>query len=144
MPYKATIVDLPDLRLMVSRADEFPSGLQAAWDRLESRLSSLKGRKFYGVSRYEGSQLAYFAGVVPAGDQEVQALGLPVMTIKGGKYARAKLLDWRSHTGEIKQIFNELTRDFPMDPDGWALEYYRSQSELHLLIPLATPQRLKM
>jgi len=144
MPYKATIVDLPDVRLMVSRADEFPSGLQAAWDRLESRLSSLKGRKFYGVSRYEGSQMAYFAGVVPASDQEVQALGLPTMTIKGGKYARAKLLDWHSHTGEIKQIFNELTREFPMDPDGWALEYYRSQSELHLLIPLATPQRLKM
>lgn len=144
MPYKATIVELPDIRLVVSRADEFPSGLQAAWDRLESRLSSLKGRKFYGVSRYEGSQLAYFAGVVPVSDQEVQALGLPTMTIKGSKYARAKLLDWRNHTGEIKQIFDQLTRDFPMDPEGWALEYYRSQSELHLLIPLASSQRLQM
>jgi hypothetical protein len=144
MPYKTTIVDLPDIRLMVVRADEFPSGLQAAWDRLESRLSSLKGRKFYGISRYEGSQMAYFAGFVPASDQEVQALGLLTMTIKGGKYARAKLLDWRNHTGEIRQIFDELTRDFPMGPDGWALEYYRSQSELHLLIPLAAPQRLKM
>jgi Cd2+/Zn2+-exporting ATPase/Cu+-exporting ATPase len=91
MPYKATIVDLPDLRLMVSRADEFPSGLQAAWDRLESRLSSLNGRKFYGVSRYEGSQLAYFAGVEPASDEEVAALGLPTMMIKGGKYL--ELLD---------------------------------------------------
>ena len=144
MPYKTTIVDLPDIRLMVVRADEFPSGLQAAWDRLESRLSSLKGRKFYGISRYEGSQMAYFAGFVPASDQEVQALGLLTMTIKGGKYARARLLDWRNHTGQIRQIFDELTRDFPMGPDGWALEYYRSQSELHLLIPLAAPQRLKM
>lgn len=144
MAYKATIVDLPDLKLMVVRADEFPSGLQAAWDGLESRLSSLKGRKFYGVSRYEGSQMAYFAGVVPVSDQEVQALGLPTMTIKGGKYARAKLLDWHNHTSEIKQIFDKLTQEFPMDPDGWALEYYRSQSELHLLIPLASPQRLEM
>ena len=138
--YKATIVDLPDLRLMVVRANEFPSGLQMAWDGLESRLSSLKGRKFYGVSRDEGSQLAYFAGVVPASDEEVQALGLPTMTIKGGKYARAKLFDWPSHTDRIGQIFSELARDFSTDPSRWALEYYRSQSELHLLLPLIEPK----
>jgi len=109
MAYKATIVDLPDLKLMVVRADEFPSGLKAAWDGLESRLSSLKGRKFYGVSRYEGSQMVYFAGVVPASDGEVTALGLPTMTIKGGKYARAKILDWPKHTDQIAQTFGELT-----------------------------------
>ena len=140
MPNKVTIVDLPDLRLMVTRADQFPSGVQTTWDRLESRLSSLKGRKFYGISRYEGSQLVYFAGVEPASDEEVAALGLPTMMIKGGKYARAKLLDWPNHTDKIGQIFSELTRDFTMDPNGWALEYYRSQSELHLLIPLAEPK----
>ena len=144
MSYKATIVDLPDLTLMVVRVDEFPSGIKAAWDRLESKLSSLKGRKFYAASRYEGPQMAYFVGVVPASDGEVTALGLPTMTIKGGKYARAKLLDWPNHTEKVGQIFSELTRDFPMDPNGWALEYYRSQSELHLLIPLAEPQGLKM
>jgi hypothetical protein len=137
MPYKATIVDSPDLRLMVVRASEFPGGLKAAWDGLESRFSSLKGRKFYGVVRDEGSQVAYFAGVVPLGDEEITALGLPTMMIKGGKYARAKLLDWPNHTDEIGQIFSDLRRDFPMDPNGWELEYYRSQSELHLLLPLA-------
>jgi hypothetical protein len=140
MPYKATIVDLPDLRLMVVCADEFPSGIKAAWDRLESKLSSLKGRKFYGVSRCEGSQMVYFAGVEPVSDEEVTALGLPTMTIKGGKYARAKLSDWSDHTDKIGQMFGELMRDFPMAPDGWALEYYRSQSEVHLLVPLAAPK----
>jgi hypothetical protein len=144
MPYRATIVDLPDLRLMVVGADEFPTGIKTAWDRLESRLSSLKGRKFYGVSRDEGSQVAYFAGVVPVSDHEVQALGLPTMMIKGGKYARAKLLDWSNHTDKIGQIFTELMREFPVEPNGWAIEYYRSQSELHLLIPLTSPQGLKM
>jgi len=50
MTCKATIVDLPDSRLIVTHADEFPSGIKAAWDRVESRLSSLKGRKFYAVA----------------------------------------------------------------------------------------------
>ena len=140
MPHKATVVGLPDLRLMVVRADEFPDGIKTAWNRLESRLSSLKGRKFYGVTRCEDSQLVYFAGVVAAGDEEVTALGLPTMTIKGGKYASAKLLDWPKHTDKIGQIFSELMRDFPMDPNEPTLEYYRSQSELHLLIPLAEPE----
>jgi hypothetical protein len=140
MPYKATVVDLPNLRLMVARGDEFPAGIKAAWNRLESRLSSLKGRKFYGITRSEGSQLVYFAGVVAEGDEEVVALGLPTMMVKGGKYARAKLLDWPNHTDQIGQILGQLMRDFPMNPSEPTLEYYRSQSELHLLIPLAEPE----
>jgi predicted transcriptional regulator YdeE len=136
MPYKVTIVDLPDVKLMVSRADEFPSGIKAAWDRLESKLPSLKGRKFYGMTVCEGSGLAYFAGVEVVSDQEAPSLGFPTMMIKGGRYARAKLLDWSDHTDMIGEIFGELMRDFPMDPNGPSVEFYRSQSELHLLIPL--------
>jgi len=137
MPYKATIVDLPDAKLMVSRADEFPSGIKAAWDRLESKLPSLKGRKFYGLTICEDGELAYFAGVEVVSDQEASSLGFPTMMIRGGKYARAKLLDWSNHTDKIGEIFGELMRDFPMDPNGPSVEFYRSQSELHLLVPLA-------
>jgi hypothetical protein len=136
MPYKAMVVDLPNLRLMVTRADEFPRGIKTAWNRLESRLTSLRGRKFYGVTRCEDSQLVYFAGVVAASNEEVTALGFPTMMIKGGKYARAKLFDWPNHTDKIGEILGELMRDFPMDTYEPTLEYYRSQSELHLLIPL--------
>jgi len=84
--------------------------------------------------------MAYSAGAEPASDEEVIVVGLPTMMIKGGEYAKAKLLDWLNHTEKIGQIFGELARDFPMDPNGWALGYYRSQSEPHLLIPLAGPK----
>ena len=137
MPYRATIVNLPDVNLVVSRADEFPSGIKAAWDRLESKLPSLKSRKFYGLTVCEGSQLAYFAGFEPVNDEEVASLGFPTMMIKGGKYARAKLFDWQNHTDKIGEIFDQLMQDFQMDPNGATVEYYRSQSELHLLIRLA-------
>jgi hypothetical protein len=137
MPYKATLVALPDFRLVISRADAFPSGIGAAWDKLESKLSSLKGRRFYGVALREGSEVVYYAGMVPVSDAEVASLGFPTMMIRGGKYARAKLFDWPNHTDRIGEIMDELIRDFGMDPNGAGLEYYRSQSELHLLIPLA-------
>jgi len=140
MPYKATLVDLPDFRLVVSRADEFPSGIKACWDKLESKLSSLKGRKFYGVALREGSELIYYAGLEPVSDAEVASLGFPTMMIKGGKYARAKLFDYSNHTDRIGEIFGELIRDLGMDPHKPMIEYYRSQSELHLLVPLAEPK----
>jgi hypothetical protein len=136
MACKAATVDMPEVKLMVSRADEFPGGIKAAWDRLESKLPSLKGRRFYGLTVCEGSGLAYFAGVEIVSDQEAPSLGFPTMMIKGGRYARAKLLDWSDHTDKIGEIFGELMRDFPMDPNGPSVEFYRSQSELHLLIPL--------
>ena len=122
MTCKATIVDLPDLRLMVTRADEFPSGIRAAWDRLESRLSSLKGGKFYGVALCEESQMVYYAGVEPASQEEVSLLGLATTIVKGGKYARAKLLDWPNHTNKIGEIFVELMRDFGVDHKGPTIE----------------------
>jgi hypothetical protein len=93
MTCKATIVDLPDSRLIVTHADEFPSGIKAACDRIESRLSSFKGRKFYGVVLCGEPQMLHYAGVEPASEEEVSLLSLASMIVKGGKYARAKLLD---------------------------------------------------
>ncbi|WP_157202638.1 GyrI-like domain-containing protein [Calidithermus chliarophilus] len=140
MPSKATLVELPDLHLMVSRADEFPNGIRPAWERLESKLASLKGRKFYGLTFTEGSQLVYYAGLEPVSAEEVAALDFPTLMIKGGTYARTKLFDWPRHADKIGEIFGELMRDFPKDPTGPTIEYYRSQSELHLLIPVVKPE----
>jgi len=137
MPYKATIVELPDVNLAVSRADKFPEGIMAAWETLESKLSSLKGRRFYGLTVCEASELAYFAGVETVDDEEIARLGLPAMVIKGGKYARVRLHDWRDNTDEIAEIFGQLMQDHEMDPNGVSVEFYRSESELDLLIPLA-------
>lgn len=137
MKYKATIVDLPDVNLGVSRADKFPEGIMAAWETLESKLPSLKGRRFYGLTVCEGDGLAYFAGVETADDEEIARLGLPAMAIKGGRYARAKLTDWQNHKDEIGKVFDQLMQDYDMDPNGASIEFYRSQSELHLLIALA-------
>ncbi len=137
MTYKATIVELPDVNLAVNRADRFPEGIEAAWKDLESKLTSLKGRRFYGLAVCEGDELAYYAGVETSDDEEIAKLGLPTMKIKRGRYARAKLYDWRDQKDEIGKIFDQLMQDHDMDPDGACIEFYRSEFELHLLIPLA-------
>jgi len=135
MKYQATVVEMPEIHLVVCKADEFPKGIQASWDKLESKLSSLKGRKFYGLSYEEANDMVYYAGVVPLNDAEVASLGFPQKVIAGGRYARAKLMDWSKHLDEIPAIFKKLMSEFKMG-DGPAIEYYHSQYELYLLIPI--------
>jgi hypothetical protein len=46
-------------------------------------------------------------------------------------------MDWNNHADEIGPIFDELMGTYKKDPSGPTVEFYRSQSELHLMIPLA-------
>jgi predicted transcriptional regulator YdeE len=137
MDHKATVIDQPDIELVVCRATEFPAGIKDSWERLESKLASLKGRKFYGLTYFEDGHLVYYAGLEPLGAEEIQALGFPTLTLKGGKYARVKLKDWNAHANEIGPIFDKLMEDYEKAPNGPTVEFYRSQTELHLMIPLA-------
>ena len=42
-------VTLDDIEVMYILADGGPAGAQQAFDKLESKLTSLKGRRFYGT-----------------------------------------------------------------------------------------------
>lgn len=137
MEYKATLVDMPDLLLAACRAESFPDGIKDAWERLEARMPSLKGRRFYGLTTCEGGGLMYYAAVQVASEEEAAALGFPMIHVKGGRCARVKVMDWPNRVEEIGAIFAELMRNYPMAPNAPTLEYYRSHSELHLLVPLA-------
>ena len=137
MERRATIVEQSDIELVVCRADEFPTGIKDSWERIESKLASLKGRKFYGLTFWQDDHLVYYAGLQPLDEVEIRDLGFPTMTLKGGKYARVKLMDWGNHVNEIGGIFDELMEEYQKDPGGPTVEFYRSQTELHLMIPLA-------
>lgn len=136
MGHQTSIVNQPDIELIVCRADEFPAGIKDSWERLESKLASLKGRKFYGLTYFEEGQLVYYAGLQPVDDVEIKALGFPTMMLKGGKYARVKLMDWNNHADKIGPIFDELMEAYKKDPSGPTVEFYRSHTELHLMIPI--------
>ena len=138
---KATIVDLPDTTIIVCRADEDRKpDIQNAWQKLESSLPTLKGRQFYGLCYSDPTGSVYFAGVVPLHPQEIVSMGFPTLLLKGGRYACVKLKDWQKHEDQIAKLFGELCQEFEKDPAGPAVEYYRSASELHILIPLAETQ----
>jgi hypothetical protein len=135
----ATLITQPKLRLITSKSAHFPEGNRAAFQALESHLKSLKGRKFYGLVYETDDRMDYHAGLVP--DNEIEerrfaALGFPITEIEAGRCARLKLLDWTSKIDQIGPSFGAMMDQFDIDPSRPQMEYYRSLSELHLLLPV--------
>ncbi len=125
-------VTLDDIEVMYVLSEAGPAGARIAFAQLEAKLGSLKGRRFYGT--FKSGQ--YRACVARRPEDNPQALGLNAWVIPGGKYVREKLLNWRSRIPEIGERFVALARAYLEDPNRPSLEYYRSQSELHLLLPI--------
>ena len=138
---KVTIIQQPHLRLIVAKSEKFPEGNRQAFGSIESHLGTLKGRRFYGLvfPSGGGEGLDYFAGLIPRDENEEEkfiALGFAIREVAGGPCARVKLLDWASKTEQIGPTFGKLIEDYGIDPSRPQMEFYRSLTELHLLLPV--------
>ncbi len=83
-----TEVELEDISVMWFVAKDGPSGARAAFDELESKLPSLRGRKFYGTY-HEGE---YRACVAMNEGDDPHAIKLSTWVIReGGICARRSM-----------------------------------------------------
>jgi hypothetical protein len=110
---------------------DLEAGAPAAFDALEARLPTLKMKKFYGVV-IDG---AYRACV--AMDDDTRTLDLPRWVIPSGRYAVGKIADWERHRDAIGPSVAALRSRSDFDAARPLIEYYRSQSQLRLLAPVA-------
>ena len=140
-----TIVEREDVEVLRVRADMKGEGPKAAFDALESKLPSLKGRKFYGTIRILEDGEEYFACVERFPTDDPAKMGLEVATIPGGRYVRRRVSDWPSivEAGKMKEVSEEFAHGYDLDPDRPSIEYYRSMTELHILLPVAQPEASK-
>ncbi len=130
---KETLVPIDVLFLV---ADPGPGGIQAAWDRLEHGLPSLKGRKFYGAFSYPDGP--YRACVAVRSDDDEAKLGLTRWTIPGGVYLRRRLVDWQEDPDRIRRTFGEMAKQVRPDDRRPTVEYYRRHDEVLLYLPIAS------
>ncbi|HKV45750.1 MAG TPA: hypothetical protein VJT32_13920 [bacterium] len=130
-----TIVMLPDTPVMFvagqagkSIAEQAPRAFEA----LEAKLLSLKGRRFYGVVL--GDEYRACVAIDPGDDPS--SLPHPTWTLPGGKYVRRRILDWEQHLGLIGPTIQALLRRPDVDTSRPCLEFYRSQKELLVMVPV--------
>lgn len=134
-------VELSEIPVMRVRADMKGKGAkgpsEAMW-RLESKLPTLKGRKFYGTFKETPDGEEYFACVAKIDSDDPLKMQLETGVIPGGKYARRKVLEWEKviRDGQLPRIFQEMIKSNDADSTRPSIEYYRSQTELLLYLPV--------
>jgi hypothetical protein len=129
------ISPIPVLRL---RADWKGAGPAAAFAALESKLPSLKGRKFYGVGKDTPEGMEYFACVARIDGDDPAKLGLESHEIPGGWYARRRIRDWERNIGQLAVQFKDMIRVLGKNVDASRpeIEFYRSQAEMFVFEPV--------
>jgi len=127
---EVTLDELPVL--VVAKDGEPGEAAGAAFSELEAALPSLRGRRFYGY--YEPSARRYFACVVA---QDDDALDLDRRTLPGGTYARSRLRGQPPELyARIGETFDTVAKSVAADESRPWLEYYRSEGEVDVLIPV--------
>lgn len=135
-------VEREEIEVLRVRADMKGKGPAEAMQVLESKLPSLRGRRFYGTFRLLPDGEEYYACVERSPLDSPAALGLEVGTVPGGLYVRRKILDWPKviAEGKLGSIFKEMVNQYDLDSTRPEIEFYRSVSELHLLVPVRARQ----
>ena len=111
-----------------------PIGEQApmAVEQLESSMTSLRGKKFYGVV-VDGE---YRACVRVNSGEDPELREYLSFTIPGGRYVHRRLVDWDHHVELIGQSVNELIARADYDSSRPVIEFYRSHTELVIRVPV--------
>ncbi|MEU8329710.1 GyrI-like domain-containing protein [Micromonospora sp. NPDC048839] len=120
--------------LFISTADE-QDAITEAWDRLETIVGSLHGRKFFGV--FGPPDGSYRVCVQVQDDDDATVSGLESGSIPGGPYlsttVRGEPPEIYSH---IPTRYAELKQVADHDSTRPSIEFYRRRDEIDLLIPV--------
>ncbi len=133
---KTKTINLPSILTMSVPVQVFPEGVKSAFNSLENKLVNKNGRQFFGAVHINNNELNYKACLVQNAKDEHLALGLDNYTIPGGKYVTNKLVNWTKNTHLIKEMFNEMEHKYRFDASRPQLEYYKSNRELVLMLPV--------
>jgi hypothetical protein len=141
-----TFVQMPNIRVLRVLADWSAGGPAEAMAKLESKLPSIRGRKFYGLFRPTPTGEEYFACVARVDSDDPVGWELDTGEIPEGWYARRKIKDWANDIGQLAVQFTEMVRELGDNVDHGRpqIEFYRSQSEMFVLVPIlstGTPPR---
>jgi hypothetical protein len=126
-------IERSDLDVMFVEVDDVPDEIHRAWDDLERRIGSLRGRTFIGAFR-DGR---YRASTVIRDGDDPATLGLDTGTIAGGWYVRRRLRgDPDALYADIPEAMEELASAASIDSSRPCLEWYRRLDEVDLLVPI--------
>lgn len=124
------------IKLMCLKSPDGPHSAEDTFRRLENHLSSMRKRKFYGLTRLEEGNLTYLACVNMEGGADRDFVEGQKVTLEKGKYEREKISDWKKNLGQIPAVIDRVAAESSVDSERYVIEFYRSEKELFLMIPI--------
>ncbi len=127
-----TVRDTPVMYVAGETGKPIAEQAPKAFKQLEAKLFSLKGKKFYGAVLGD----EYRACVAIDPNDDPLSSPHPTWTLPGGKYVRRRIPNWEQHLDLIGPTCETLRRRSDFDPSRPTIEYYRSQKELLVMVPV--------
>lgn len=120
-------------------ARSFPGGVQQAWEDLHKKLSTTKGRNFYGVSHGTAAGgIVYKACVEEAFAGEAESLNCERFVLPKGEYMGETIHGFMQRLQKIGETFQALlARDDYDRQNGKCIEQYVSENEVVCMIKKA-------
>lgn len=126
-----------DINVICMKAETFPEGIEDAFQKLHSLVSSSKGRRNFGISRPgESGEIIYKAALEETFEGEAQSLNCESFKIKSGEYESILIKDFMQNIKKIGSAFQELTSYSNIDPEGYCLEIYLNEKDVRCMVPL--------
>lgn len=130
-------IEIEQIEVMYQESLSGLDGAKQSFTDLENKIDNkLSGRKFFGVVYSNEDSMTYRACVEKQSDEDAEKLGLKDGVIPGGKYIRVKINDWIEKLDQIGNHCMAISELYPVDDSRPTIEYYRSQKELHLMVPV--------
>ncbi len=132
-----TVVLENDIPVVCTKADSFPAGIPAAYERLANLLPSINGRIFYGISHQaENGSIAYMAAASESVPGEATKLKLEPFIIQKGIYRAITLKDWRRNQVVIPDTFQKLLSFPDIDPNYPCIEWNKGYDEMLCMVKI--------
>ncbi len=141
--FMITLLELVPVKVLCVRSlykdvSEIPEASKKAFADLESKLPVvngkrvLKGRKFYGAIN-NGEYMACFSF---RQEDDTEKMDLEKWEIPRGRYARTVIENWTNNRSKIGPAFGEMEKMYKRDGSRPLIEFYRSHTELVLMMPV--------
>jgi len=126
-----------DIQIFYVTAKSYPDGILAAHQQLHAMVPFSYERKYFGLSRPEkNGGIVYRAATEATVEGEAEKYNCETLTIKKGQYLSLVISNYRQDLPSIGIAFQKLLSQPNIDPQGYCIEWYISETDVNCLVRL--------
>ncbi len=132
-----------DMHVIEFEVKSFPSGISEAFDELINKTGDCAGaRSYFGIIKPgKTGKTGYYVAAEEKDPGEAEKFNYDTYTIENGEYLIMKINDWRTKTGSIKDVFQELFQDSRVDKKMPCVEWYKNENEMLCMVRTNTSNK---